>query len=229
MMKNSDFDVIIEKSYLFLKERLKMDDVQAIVIISSVILLPITFFFGISYTQISQFELAFYITLGIDFLTIIYSIIKYKYFENKRLYFIEDFEKKIEKYSKIEVKNLIDLNKLNGYEFELFTREFYKLQGFDAIETKRSHDYGADVIAYKNNEKYIIQAKRFSFPVNYNAVYQADNAKIHYKADHAILFTNSDTNSRANETAKRYNVGIVNGHDIDLFLRKKQSVVIKNK
>jgi hypothetical protein len=156
MIKNSDFDIIIEKSYLFLKEILKMDDVQAIVIISSVILLPITFFFGISYTKISQFGLAFYITLGIDFLNIVYSNIKYKYFENKRLYFIEDFEKKIEKYSKIEVKNLIDLNELNGYEFELFTREFYKLQGFDAIETKRFHDYGADVIAYKNNEKYIL-------------------------------------------------------------------------
>jgi HJR/Mrr/RecB family endonuclease len=228
-MEKNEFDIIIEKSYIFLKDRLKMDDIQAIVIISSLILLPISYFFGIGYTQISQFELAFYITLGIDLLTIIYSLVKFKYFQNRRIYFIKEFEIKIEQNQKIEIKTLSDLNKLNGYEFELFAKEFYTLQGFEAVETKYSHDYGADVIAYKDKDKYIIQAKRYSTPINYNAIYQADFAKGHYKADFAILFTNSDTNSRANEAAKRFNVNIVNGHDIDLFLRKKQSVVIKKK
>lgn len=228
-MKKNEFDIILEKTYLILKNTLKMDDVQAIVIISSIILLPITYFFGIGYTKISQFELAFYITLGIDILTIIYSIVKFKYFQNKRLYFIKEFEKKIEENQKLEIKSFLDLDKLNGYEFELFAREYFLIQGYEAVTTQRSHDHGADVIAWKEKDKYVIQAKKYSKPVDYFAIVQANHAKKRYSADHAILITNQDITNQAKEYAETYNVEVINGHEIDKFLRKKQSVVIKKK
>lgn len=225
-MNKKDFEFIIEKVYLILKNKFNMDDIQAVVVIASVVIIPISYFLGIGYIQISLFRITFFITIGLDLLTIIYSIVKYKYFQNKRLLFIEELEKKIESKKKIEINSLLDLRQLNGFEFEIFAREFFKAKGYIAKETQFSHDHGADVIAWKDNEKYVIQAKLYSKSVNKYGIYQTHHAMKHYKADHAILFTSSDTNNNANDAAKVFNVKIINGHDIDLFLRKNQSIVI---
>ena len=225
-MNTKDFEFIIEKAYLILKNKFNLDDIQAVIVIASVLLIPISYFLGIGYTQINLFRITFFITIGLDLLTIIYSIVKYKYFQNKRLLFIEELDKKIEKKKKIEINSFLDLKQLNGFEFEIFAREFFKASGYNAIETQASHDHGADVIAWKDNEKFVVQAKLYSKPVNKNGIYQTHYAMKRYKADHAILFTNSDTNNNANDAAKVFNVRIINGHDIDLFLRKKQNIVI---
>lgn len=225
-MKKNEFESIIEKTYILLRDKLKMDDIQALIVISSIILLPSTYFLGIGYTQIFEFKIAFFITIGLDIITIIYSIIMNKKFNNKKVYFIKKLEEVIKKHQTIIIKNLVDLNKLSGDEFEIFTKKYFTLQDFETIKTQKSHDNGADVLAYKNNVKYIISAKRYSYPLSHNAINQLIHAKRIYDGDIAILFTNSTVTHGATSYAESHNVKIINGHEIDHFLRKTKNIII---
>lgn len=98
-----------------------------------------------------------------------YSIIKFKYFQNRRFNFIKEFKDKT-----IEVKNLDDINNLNPIEFECFIREFFIRKGYKAWTTKKTYDNGADVIAEKNDEKIAIQVKHSIKSINgYEQIIQA--------------------------------------------------------
>lgn len=217
--EKSNIDVIFEKIYYFLKNKLGFDDIQTIALISSLVLLPISLFLGFFYTKISTFQLMFYITLGLDLIVIIYSVIKYKYFKNKRLYFIEEFENK-----KIEVKTVKDLEQLNPLEFECFVRELFSKQGYRSWTTKRTHDNGADVVAEKGNHRIVIQVKYSSRTVNPYAVYQTNTGRHNYKADRAILITNNEFTSKAKLDAQYYGIKLMDEHDISVFLRKNGSI-----
>jgi len=225
--QKNEFDIIVEKTYFFLKNKINLDDIQAIIIISSLILLPITYFLGIGYTQINEFRLAFFITVGLDVLTIIYSIVKAKYFENKRIYFIKEFDKKIEQSKQLIVKSLNDVNNLTPYEFELFVKEFFIQKGYDAVNTQMSHDHGADVIAIKDNIKYVIQAKLYSKPLSSYVVDRVNYAKRRYLADKSIIITNNDVTNQALLYAADQGVELIRGHEIDYYLRKNKSIIIK--
>ena len=228
-MKNqkNEFDIFIEKTYLFLKNKLNLDDIQAIVITASLVLLPISYFFGIGYTQINEFRIAFFITVGLDVLTIIYSIVKAKYFNNRNLYFVKALEEKINKYGKIEIRNLNDLEKLNGTEFEYFAKEYFIKQGHTIISHKKSHDRGADLLTEKDNKLFVVQVKHYNKPVSKNAVLEAVNARIGKKADVAILFVSNETTLTAEDYARNLQVEIINRIEISSYLRKNDPIVIK--
>jgi restriction system protein len=228
-MKNqkNGFDIFIEKTYLFLKNKLNLDDIQAIVITASLVLLPITYFFGIGYTQINELRIAFFITVGLDVLTIIYSIVKAKYFNNKRILFVKELEEKIKKYGQIEIKNFNDLQNLNGLEFEYFVKEFFIRQGHNIISHKKSYDRGADLITEKEDKLFVIQAKHYKKPINKYGVNDVHNAKIEYKADIGILITNSETTLTAENYAKNFEIEIINGVQLSTYLRKNDPIVIK--
>jgi HJR/Mrr/RecB family endonuclease len=230
-MKNqkNGFDIFIEKTYLFLKNKLNLDDIQAIVITASLVLLPITYFFGIGYTQINELRIAFFITVGLDVLTIIYSIVKAKYFENKRIYFIKEFDKKIQESKQIIVKSLNDVNNLTPYEFELFVKEFFIQKGYDAINTQMSHDHGADVIAIKDSVKYVIQAKLYSKPLSSYVVDRVNYAKRRYLADKSIIITNNDVTNQTLLYAADQGVELIRGQEIEHYLMKNNSIIINKK
>ena len=44
--------------------------------------------------------------------------------------------------------------------------------------TQGSHDYGGDIIAIKDQIKYVIQCKKYSSPVGIDAVQQVDGVEI---------------------------------------------------
>jgi HJR/Mrr/RecB family endonuclease len=228
-MKNqkNGFDIFIEKTYLFLKNKLNLDDIQAIVITASLVLLPITYFFGIGYTQINELRIAFFITVGLDVLTIIYSIVKAKYFNNKRILFVKELEEQIERNGKIEIKNINDLQNLNGVGFEYFAKEFFIRNGHNIISHKKSHDRGADLVMEKDNKLYVVQAKHYNKSVTKDAVVEAFKAKKGYKADVAILFTSNETTLTAEDYAKDLEIEIINRIEISNYLRKNDPIVIK--
>lgn len=45
-------------------------------------------------------------------------------------------------------------------------------------------------------------------------------AKKRYEADYAVVFTNNTFTNQAREFAKVYNVKLIDGHNIDSYLRK---------
>lgn len=227
MNKKDNFELILEQIYFFLKDRFGFDDIQAVVFIISILVLPLSAYIGFSSTNIILIRI-FAITLSISVLTIIYSIIKYKYFNNIKLNFIKEFKNKIELKKQIVVSNIQDINNLNPYEFEKFAKEFFKIKGYAAWNTQASHDNGADVIAEKDNVRIAIQVKHKKKSLVGYDVYQVKRAMSSYKAEQGILFTNSELTSSAILDAQRDNVQVINGHDISKHLRNSNPIIVTN-
>lgn len=127
-----------------------------------------------------------------------------------------DMSKEIEmKKQAVEYSNI-----QNGYEFEEYVANLYKKLGYRIEEvTKKSGDQGADVIAYKDNVKYVIQVKFYSNPVGNKAVQEVVASIGMYKADKGIVVTNSTFTSSAVELANANNIELVDGEKIEEFKR----------
>ncbi|MCH4013759.1 MAG: restriction endonuclease [Solobacterium sp.] len=80
---------------------------------------------------------------------------------------------------------------LSGEGFEEFLRHWFGRHGFHAIHTtKKTRDYGADLIMKKHFHTYVVQAKRYDGNIGVHAIQEAMAAKAYYKADKAIVVTN---------------------------------------
>ncbi|MDD4212028.1 MAG: restriction endonuclease [Bacilli bacterium] len=221
--KKNTIDNLIENTYYFLKEKLNFDDIQAITLMASIILIPVSVFFGFFNMKMEMFRTTLYITLGLDFLVVIYSTVKAKYFNNKRIFFARKLQNMT-----IEVKDMDDVNKLDPIAFEYFVKEMFVRKGYKAWTTKRTHDNGTDVIAEKGNERISIQVKHSSKPINDYAVYQTRRGKIISKANKAILVTNNELTNQAKLAANYDTIEFIDSHDISLFLRKNGTIKVTN-
>lgn len=76
---------------------------------------------------------------------------------------------------------------------------------------------GADVIAYKDDVKYVIQVKFYNNPVGNKAVQEVVGAIGMYKADKGIVATNSIFTSSAVELAQANNIELVDGEKIEEY------------
>ena len=76
---------------------------------------------------------------------------------------------------------------------------------------------GADVIAYKDNIKYVIQVKFYNNPVGNKAVQEVVGAIGMYKANKGIVVTNSTFTSSAIELAQANNIELVDGEKIEEY------------
>lgn len=83
------------------------------------------------------------------------------------------------------------VDKLSGEDFELWLKNYFRHKGFHHIKTtKKTRDYGADLIMKKWTYTYVVQAKRYDHNIGVFAIQQALAAKAYYKADKAIVVTN---------------------------------------
>lgn len=76
---------------------------------------------------------------------------------------------------------------------------------------------GADVIAYKDNIKYVIQAKFYNNPVGNKAVQEVVASIGMYKANKGIVVTNSTFTTSAIELAQANNIELVDGEKIEQY------------
>ncbi len=108
-----------------------------------------------------------------------------------------------------------------GYDFENYVATLYKRLGYTIEKvTKKSGDQGADVIAIKDNYRYVIQAKYYSSHVGNAAVQEIVAAIAMYKANKGIVITNNAFTQSAKELAKANNIELVDGKKIEEY--KKQ-------
>ncbi len=95
---------------------------------------------------------------------------------------------------------------MNGYEYETYCADLFKYFSWDAKTTKKSGDFGADVIAEKNGIKIVAQCKKWNGKVGYSAVKEIFTAKEINKADYALVITNSDFTKSAYKGAQKTDV-----------------------
>lgn len=106
---------------------------------------------------------------------------------------------------KIDIKEIDD--NMTGRDFEIFSEELLKANGFEKIKvTQSSSDYGADVVAYKDDVKYAIQCKKYSSPVGISAIQEVLGSKSMYDCHVAVVMTNNTFTSAAIELAQKNNV-----------------------
>ncbi|WP_407058329.1 restriction endonuclease [Tigheibacillus jepli] len=112
-----------------------------------------------------------------------------------------------------------DVDRMDGYQFEAYLKVLFKSLGYRPMVTKKSGDYGADVIL-KGKNKIVIQAKRYGYKhnVGMDAVREVFASKYYYKADEAWIVTNSFFTKQAKELAKSCNVKLLNRYELEKFI-----------
>ena len=100
------------------------------------------------------------------------------------------------------VNQLEIIDAMKGSEFETFVVDLLKCNGFSNVtQTKLSGDFGVDVIGFKDNKKYVFQCKRFKGKLGLKPIQEAYAGKRHYRADEAVVITNSEFTKAAMELA----------------------------
>lgn len=126
------------------------------------------------------------------------------------------------KIKKNQYKNNIDLqqiDKMSGVEFEEYLMRLFEKLGYRVTLTKRSNDYGADLIMKKDEKTIIVQAKRYHQKVGIAAVQEVYAAKRVYKADEAwIVTTNEGFTKQAIHLAKLNDVLLIGRNVLVKFI-----------
>lgn len=120
------------------------------------------------------------------------------------------------------VNNSLDYSTIdNGYEFESFVANLYKMLGYNVLDvTSKSGDQGADVLIEKDNIKYAIQVKYYNNPVGNKAIQEVVAAKSFYKTDKAMVVTNSTFTPQAITLANANDVLLVDGNKLDELIKQ---------
>lgn len=100
----------------------------------------------------------------------------------------------VDKWKKLYAGLTCDFMDRSPIEFEQFIAELFTKMGYSTSTTPSSADYGADVIAKKDNETIAIQVKRYKpdNKVGVKEVNQVLGSMYRYNADKAIVITTSD-------------------------------------
>ncbi|NOT96253.1 MAG: restriction endonuclease [Nitrospira sp.] len=100
--------------------------------------------------------------------------------------------------------DIIAVDKLSGRQFEIFLEKLLLDLGFTNLkQTPLSGDFGGDILAEKDSERYVIQAKRNARTVGVRAVQEAHTARDYYGATASMVIANRNFSGRAKELAHR--------------------------
>ena len=91
-------------------------------------------------------------------------------------------------------------------DYERLCAEKLRENGWEANTTVTTGDQGADILASKYGLRVVIQCKKYSTPVGNAAVQEVHAAKSHYKADAAVVVTNTDFTKSARALANSTDV-----------------------
>ena len=95
-------------------------------------------------------------------------------------------------------RTIEQIDKMSGREFEEYVAAVLEGCGFEIEEiTVASGDYGADIIAFTDENRFAIQCKRYGRPVGVKAVQEVISAMKHYDCEKAIVITNSTFTNQA--------------------------------
>ena len=111
---------------------------------------------------------------------------------------------------------------MTGLEFEQYFSGLLVKNGYTNVEvTKKTGDFGADVIATLGGVKYAFQCKYYTAPVGFEAVYQIHAAKTMYGAHVAVVATNSVFTKPAQIAAEELKVLLWDGGKLSPLAAEK--------
>ena len=103
--------------------------------------------------------------------------------------------------------SLRQADSLSGVEFEHWCADLLRYNGFTNIAvTKASGDQGADIIAFRNGDKYAIQCKRFKNKLSNKPIQEVYTATAYYNCTRAAVMTTNYFTEGAIDAARRTGV-----------------------
>ncbi|PLV59735.1 restriction endonuclease [Thermotoga sp. KOL6] len=97
------------------------------------------------------------------------------------------------KKKKERLKDLLRKGLKNPYQFEMFAREYLRENGFKSVKTTRkSKDFGADIVAKRHGRTVVFQVKMRSSVVEKSVVKELIAAAYIYGATEVGIFTNTE-------------------------------------
>ena len=127
---------------------------------------------------------------------------------------------KLSKSEGIDIYNLSQIDSLSGGEFEKLLKNIFEKQGYQVDLTKKSHDYGADLVLKKNKKISIVQAKCYGKNIGIKAVQEIISAKIHYNADEMFVASNRYFSKDAIVLASEHNIKLIDRDVISNLIKK---------
>ena len=132
----------------------------------------------------------------------------------------------------IRATSINKIDAIDGYEFEVFIENLLKTIGYKSITTKKSRDYGADIVAKNRKETIVIQTKLYyNHNVGLGSVQEAKSALNYYMADKAMVITNSHFTKSTKTLAKSTNVALIDREQLIALMqanRKERKALFFN-
>lgn len=128
----------------------------------------------------------------------------------------------VEKRKEIEVGLDKNFSHLSHFEFEAFIGKLFKRMGYETTVTRKTGDFGIDVIAKNSKNTIAIQVKQNS-PGNHVGAVTVQNvlgSMWRYKANKAIIITTSDFTVQAEQQAREAPVELWNKAVLHRMVRK---------
>lgn len=120
------------------------------------------------------------------------------------------------------IQEIYEVDKMDGFQFKNFLGPLFESQGYNAMVTQGTGDFGADLILRRKGKKIAVQAKRYSSNIGISAVQQAVAAKGYYKADFAMVVTNQYFTPAAVKLAEANNVRLINRDELTFMIAKER-------
>lgn len=122
----------------------------------------------------------------------------YRLYQKIRLFVLNKYLKKI---------SISSIDVLSGCEFEEFLYFLFLTIGFKVTKTKKSYDYGADLILQYGNKKIVLQCKLYTnHLVGSSAVQEVYSAVKYYDANMGAVITNSRFTSSSINLANKSSI-----------------------
>lgn len=127
---------------------------------------------------------------------------------------------------------ILQVDKLNPNLFEAFVAALYYKQGFNVFLTPYTNDKGVDVVAMKNGENILFQAKQSSSIVGNDAIQEICTAKNYYESRFKEKFelrviSNGNYSSSAEVLARTNHILLIDRNQLNKFV-SEVSVTIKD-
>jgi len=111
------------------------------------------------------------------------------------------------------------IDAMDGVEFEEFVCGMLRRSGYkDVRMTPASGDYGVDIVAFFKGSKYAFQCKRYASNLGVKPVSEVYSGAAMYKAERAVVVTNSYFTAAARKMAEELQVEL---WDRDTVIRMK--------
>lgn len=117
------------------------------------------------------------------------------------------------------------IDELTPFEFETWVAQILGVMGYSAYATKKSGDYGADVIAEMNGRKIAIQVKKYHQAVGIQAVQEIVSAIGYYDCLEGWVITSAEQFTKAaRNLAEKHHIKLITKNDLAMMICTAQKL-----